>query len=216
MLVEKRMKRDPVSLSPEDSFRHAMTLIRQKGIRHLPVVEGNRLVGIVTDRDIRQASPSPATSLEIHELHYLLEKVRIREIMTRKVYSVTPDTPIEEAARLMLQHKIGGLPVLQAGAGTLVGIITETDILAAFVDVMGIQQEQTRLELVLEDRPGAFLEVCRIIQEQGGDIVSVVTATATHRGQETKVLILRLEGVTIEPLVKHLEASGHTVLSAST
>jgi acetoin utilization protein AcuB len=213
MLVEKRMKRDPVTVAPQDSFRHAMTLIRQKGIRHLPVVEGDRLVGIVTDRDIRQASPSPATSLEIHELHYLLEKVKIREIMTKKVHSVAPDTPIEEAARLMLQHRIGGLPVLRAGG--LVGIITETDILAAFVDVMGVQQEQMRLELVLEDRPGAFLEVCRIIQQQGGDIVSVVTATATHRGEQQKVLIFRLEGVLVDPLVQRLEAGGHTVLSAT-
>lgn len=212
MLVEKRMKRDPVTLGPEDSFRHAMTLIRQKGIRHLPVVEGGRLVGIVTDRDLRQAAPSPATSLEIHELHYLLEKIKIREIMTRKVYTVTPDSPIEEAARLMLQHKIGGLPVLQYG--DLVGIITETDILAAFVEVMGIQQNQTRLELVLEDRPGAFLDVCRIIQEQGGDIVSVVTAMAAHRGEEKKVLVFRLDGVTVDPLLVHLEAGGHTVLSA--
>ncbi len=213
MIVEKRMKRDPVTVSPEDSFRHAMTLIRQKGVRHLPVVEEGRLVGIVTDRDIRQTSPSPATSLEIHELHYLLEKVRIREVMTRKVYTVTPDTPIEEAARLMLEHKIGGLPVLQDER--LVGILTETDILKAFVEVMGIQQEQTRLELVLEDRPGAFLEACRTIQEQGGDIVSVVTATATHRGEQQKVLIFRLEGVRVDPLVERLEAGGHTVLSAT-
>jgi len=214
MLVDKRMKRDPVTVSPEDSFRQAMTLIRQKGIRHLPVVEGAQLVGIVTDRDIRQTSPSPATSLEIHELHYLLEKVKIREIMTKKVYTVTPETPIEEAARLMLQHKIGGLPVVEAGR--VVGIITETDILSAFVEVMGIQQEQTRLELVLEDRPGAFLEVCRVIQEGGGDIVSVVTATATHHGKQTKVLIFRLEGVQVDGLVKSLEAGGHTVLSATT
>jgi len=214
MLVEKRMKRDPVTVTPDDSFRHAMTLIRQKGIRHLPVVEGGRLVGIVTDRDIRQTSPSPATSLEIHELHYLLERVTIREIMTKNVITVTADTPIEEAARLMLAHKIGGLPVVKDG--TLVGIITETDILRAFVEVMGIQQEQTRLELVLEDRPGAFLEVCRIIQEQGGDIVSVVTATAAHHGDQTKVLIFRLEGVQVEPLVTQLKADGHTVLSATT
>lgn len=214
MLVEKRMKPHPITVSPKDSFRHAMSLIRQKGIRHLPVVEGNRLVGIVTDRDLRQASPSPATSLEIHELHYLLEKVRIHEIMTQKVYTVTPETAIEEAARLMLQHKIGGLPVLKDGA--LIGIITETDILTAFVEVMGIRQEQTRLELVLEDRSGAFLDVCRIIQEQGGDIVSVVTATATHGGEQKKVLIFRLEGVEVEPLVQSLKQRGHTVLSATT
>ncbi len=213
MLVEKRMKRDPVTVAPDASFRHAMTLIRQKGIRHLPVVEDGRLVGIVTDRDIRQTSPSPATSLAIHELHYLLEKVTVREVMTRKVISVTPDTPIEEAARLMLRHKIGGLPVLEGEK--LVGIITETDLLQAFVEVMGVQEEQARLELVLEDRKGAFLEVCRIIQEQGGDIVSVVTTTAPHQGVQTKVMILRLDKVKVDPLVTQLQANGHQVLSAT-
>ena len=213
MQVEKRMKSDPITVSPDDSFRHAMTLIRQRGIRHLPVVEDGRLVGIVTDRDLRQSSPSPATSLEIHELHFLLERVRIREIMTTKVHTVTPDTPIEEAARLMLRYKIGGLPVLQGD--TLVGILTETDILKAFVDLMGLQTDQTRLELVLEDRPGAFLEVCRIIQDQGGDIASVVSATAGPAGQEKKVVIFRLEGVRPESLVKRLEQSGHTILSTT-
>ena len=213
MLVERRMKLNPITVSPADSFRRAMTLIRQRGIRHLPVVEGGQLVGIVTDRDLRQASPSPATSLEIHELHYLLEKITVREIMTTKVHTVTPETPIEEAARLMLQHKIGGLPVLRSGL--LVGILTETDILTAFVDLMGLQTDQTRLELVLEDRPGAFLEVCRIIQDQGGDIASVVSATATHGGQEKKVVVFRLEGVHADPLVKSLEQGGHTVLSVT-
>src|SRR5574341_1197672 len=191
MQVEKRMKPNPITVSPEDSFRHAMTLIRERGIRHLPVVEDGRLVGIVTDRDLRQASPSQATSLEIHELHYLLERVTVREIMTTKVHTVTPDTPIEEAARLMLRHRIGGVPVL--GEGALVGILTETDILSAFVDLMGLQEDKTRLELVLENRPGAFLDVCRIIQDQGGDIASVVSATATHAGQEKKVMLFRIE-----------------------
>jgi acetoin utilization protein AcuB len=214
MLVEKRMKPNPITVGPQDSFRHAMDLIRQRGIRHLPVVDGSRLVGIVTDRDIRQASPSPATSLEMHELHYLLEKVKVCDIMTANVITVTPETPIEEAARLMLLHRIGSLPVLRGTA--LVGIITETDILQAFVDVMGIQAEQTRLELVLEDRAGAFLDICRIIQDQGGDIASVVTATARYRGEQKKVMVFRLEGVSSDSLVKQLEAGGHTVLSATT
>jgi acetoin utilization protein AcuB len=212
MLVEKRMKGNPITISPQDSFRNAMNLIRQRGIRHLPVVEGDRLVGIVTDRDLRQASPSPATSLEIHELHYLLEKVTVREIMTSPVVTATPEMPIEAAARLMLTHRIGSLPVLRGMA--LVGIITETDILSAFVDVMGIQAEQTRLELILEDRAGAFLDACRVIQDQGGDIASVVSATASHRGEQKKVMLFRLEGVAPDPLVKRLEASGHIVLSA--
>jgi acetoin utilization protein AcuB len=212
MLVERWMKANPITVGPQDSFRHAMNLIRQRGIRHLPVVEGGRLVGIVTDRDVRQASPSAATSLEIHELHYLLEKIKIRDIMTSEVVTATPEMPIEEAARLMLTHRIGSLPVLRGMA--LVGIITETDILSAFVEVMGIQAEQTRLELVVEERAGAFLDACRIVQDQGGDIVSVVTATASHRGEPKKVMLFRLEGVVLDPLVKRLEASGHTVLSA--
>jgi acetoin utilization protein AcuB len=206
------MKANPITVGPLDSFRHAMNLIRQRGIRHLPVMEGGRLVGIVTDRDVRQASPSAATSLEIHELHYLLEKITIRDIMTSEVVTATPEMPIEAAARLMLTHRIGSLPVLRGMA--LVGIITETDILSAFVEVMGIQPEQTRLELVLEERAGAFLDACRIVQDQGGDIVSVVTATASHRGEQKKVMLFRLEGVVLDPLVTRLEASGHTVLSA--
>jgi acetoin utilization protein AcuB len=212
MLVERWMKANPITVGPLDSFRHAMNLIRQRGIRHLPVMEGGRLVGIVTDRDVRQASPSAATSLEIHELHYLLEKIKIRDIMTSEVVTATPEMPIEAAARLMLTHRIGSLPVLRGMA--LVGIITETDILSAFVEVMGIQAEQTRLELVLEERAGAFLDACRIVQDQGGDIVSVVTATASHRGEPKKVMLFRLEGVALDSLVKRLEASGHTVLSA--
>jgi acetoin utilization protein AcuB len=212
MLVERWMKANPITVGPQDSFRHAMNLIRQRGIRHLPVVEGGRLVGIVTDRDVRQASPSAATSLEIHELHYLLEKITIGDIMTSEVVTAIPEMPIEAAARLMLTHRIGSLPVLRGMA--LVGIITETDILSAFVEVMGIQAEQTRLELVVEERAGAFLDACRIVQDQGGDIVSVVTATASHRGEPKKVMLFRLEGVVLDPLVKRLEASGHTVLSA--
>jgi acetoin utilization protein AcuB len=213
MLVEKRMKADPITVGPHDSFRHAMNLIRQRGIRHLPVVDGGRLVGIVTDRDIRQASPSSATSLEMHELHYLLEKLKVGDVMTTNVVTVTPQTPIDEAARLMLHHRIGSLPVLRGK--DLVGIITETDMLQAFVDVMGIHAERTRLELVLEDRAGAFVDICRIIQDQGGDIASVVTAVATHRGEQKKVMVFRLEGVASDVLVRELEAGGHTVLSAT-
>ncbi|HYB74297.1 MAG TPA: CBS domain-containing protein [Candidatus Sulfotelmatobacter sp.] len=132
MTVGELMRTDLITVTKKDSFRHAMNLIRQQGIRHLPVVDGKRLVGMVTDRDIRQAAPSGATSLEIHELHYLLEKVTVNEIMTKKVVTVAPSTDARDAAKLLLKHKIGGLPVVRGE--TLVGIITETDILRAFVE----------------------------------------------------------------------------------
>ena len=135
MRVEQWMNRDVVTVTPEESFRVAMHLIRQNGIRHLPVVEGKRLVGIVTDRDLRQAAPSGATSLSIHELHYVLEKLAIREVMTKEVVTVRPDQTVEVAAMLLLGHRIGGLPVVREGE--LVGIITETDILQAFLQLRG-------------------------------------------------------------------------------
>lgn len=135
MQVEQWMNRDVVTVGPDDSFRTAMHLIRQKGIRHLPVVEGKRLVGIVTDRDLRQASPSGATGLGIHELHYILEKLTVREIMAKQVVTIRPDQTVEEAALLLLAHRIGGLPVVQDGE--LAGIITETDLLQALLQLRG-------------------------------------------------------------------------------
>ncbi len=135
MQVEQWMNRDVVSVTPDESFRTAMHLIRQKGIRHLPVVEGRRLVGMVTDRDLRQAAPSGATSLSIHELHYILEKLAVREVMTKQVVTIGPEQTVEEAALLLLGHRIGGLPVVREGE--LIGIITETDILQAFLQLRG-------------------------------------------------------------------------------
>ncbi len=135
MHVEQWMNRDLVTVSPDESFRTAMHLIRQKGIRHIPVVEGKRLVGIITDRDLRQASPSGATSLSIHELHYILERLTVREVMTKQVVTIRPEQTVEEAALLLLGHRIGGLPVVREGE--LCGIITETDILQAFLQLRG-------------------------------------------------------------------------------
>lgn len=183
------MKRDVVTVKPADSFLLAMDLIRGRGIRHLPVVEGRLVVGIVTDRDIRQASASPATLLSVHELHYLLGKMTVAEIMKKPVITIGPDDTVEGAARLLLAHRIGGLPVVRDGE--LVGILTETDILEAFLAVMGITETSGRLELVIEDRPDpeAFRDVCRAIADQGGDIASIVAARAVSDGQERKVLI---------------------------
>ena len=215
MRVERRMKRDVVTVQPTDSFLHAMDLIRGRGIRHLPVVEGRQVVGIVTDRDLRQASASPATLLSVQELHYLLHKMTVAEIMTKPAITIGPDDTVEEAARLLLKHRIGGLPVVRDG--DLVGIITETDILEAFLAVMGITETSGRLELVIEDRPDpeAFREVCRAIADQGGDIASVVAARAVHGGQERKVLIFRVEAPDFDALIAHLRAAGYPVLSAA-
>ena len=132
MRVEKWMQRRPLTVSPQDTLRSAWRIIREHRVRHLPVVEQGRLVGMVTDRDLRQALPSRAVGLEMHEIPHLAEKVRIWEVMARAVVTVDREAPIEEAARLLLKYRIGGLPVIKGE--TLVGIITKTDLLRALMD----------------------------------------------------------------------------------
>lgn len=129
MLVREWMTKDPLTAGPTTSIKIAWKLIQERRIRHLPVVDEGRLVGIVTDRDLRRVLPSPATSLEIHELHYLLDKITVSEVMTRDVITTTPFTAIPDAARTLLRNRIGALPVVEGGV--LVGILSQTDVLEA-------------------------------------------------------------------------------------
>jgi acetoin utilization protein AcuB len=131
MRVKEWMSTSPTTTGPQTSVSEARELMRRKVIRHLLITEGERLVGIVTDRDIRLNLPSPATSLSVWEINYLLTKLTVGDVMTKAVITVEPKQPIEEAARLMLEHRIGALPV--ADDGRLAGILTETDLLRAFV-----------------------------------------------------------------------------------
>ena len=130
MFVREWMTKDPLTAGPTTSIKAAWKSLQERHIRHLPVVEEGRLVGIVTDRDLRRVLPSPATSLEIHELHYLLDKIAVSEVMTKDVITTAPFTPIPEAARTLLRNRIGALPVVEAG--TLVGILSLTDVLEAY------------------------------------------------------------------------------------
>jgi len=134
MYVRDKMSRNVITITPDQSLRMARERMRKHGIRRLPVVKDGQLVGMVTDRDVRQAWASPATSLSTHELLYLLDRVTVQEVMTPKVLTVTPDTPLVEAARLLHDHKIGGLPVVDGRA--VVGIITEMDLLEAFIEFL--------------------------------------------------------------------------------
>jgi len=132
MKVGDTMTKEVITISPKEGVTVAKHILDEKGIRHLPVVSNGKLVGIITDRDICRNLPSPATSLELHEIFYLLEKLQVQKVMTRDVISVTPETSIEDAANLLLAHKIGGLPVLEGER--LVGIITEGDVLRALLE----------------------------------------------------------------------------------
>jgi len=139
MYVREKMSRNVITITPDQSLRMAKEQMHKHGVRRLPVVRNGKLVGIVTDRDVRQAWASQATSLSTHELLYLLDRVTVQEVMTPKVFTVTSETPLVEAARLMHDCKIGGLPVVEGGA--VVGIITETDLLEAFIEMFGASKE---------------------------------------------------------------------------
>lgn len=172
MLVKDKMTTKIITIEPQTTVPDALALMEEKRVRRLPVVEMDRLVGIVTLLDLVRASPSPATSLSIWELNYLLAKLPVKEIMAKKLYTVKMDTPIDEAAAMLRENRIGGLPVVDNGK--IVGIITETDIFAAFMEMLGVSRGGLRLTLELPDRSGALAEAAELLRNFGVTIVSVV------------------------------------------
>ena len=206
MLVQDVMQSKVVTITPETTLPEAVRLARARGVRHLPVVEEGKLVGIVSDRDLKQAMASPATSLEIHELHYLLDRLNVAEIMTRGVITIGPMFPVEEAARLMVTEKISALPVTDAGR--LVGIVTETDVLGLFVKAMGAGEPSSRLDVVLGDHPHALAEVVEAVEGAGALISSVMTL-ANRAG--LKEAVIRIATINPGPTVKALESRGYSV-----
>ncbi len=210
--MRERIQRNPVTIGPDASFFDARRLVHEKGTRHLPVVDkNNRLIGIVTDRDIRKAGPSEATTLSVHELNYLLEKLKVSGFMTPKdkLITIAPNTLVEEAVRLMHDHKIGCLPVLEGGK--LYGIFTETDALDYLVDIFGFKQKGTRLTIALEDKPGAMLGVFEIFKKHDLNVISIVSSSFMVEGK--RIAAIRIKTEKYEPVVKELEKAGYPVLS---
>jgi acetoin utilization protein AcuB len=171
MKVGQRMTRNPITITPDVTVPEAQAIMRREKVQRLPVLDNNgRLVGIVTSLDLIHASPSPATSLDIYEMHYLLSKLKVEKVMTRQVITVTEDLPIEEAARIMVDNKISGLPVMRGDV--LVGIITETDLFKLFIELFGARHKGIRLTLLLPEKKGELAKVSNAITECGGNIVS--------------------------------------------
>jgi len=210
--MREKIQRNPVTISPEASFFEARNLIHEKGIRHLPVVDkNNALVGIVTDRDIREAAPSDATLLSVQELNYLLGKLKVSSFMTpkAKLITITPDTLIEEAVQLMHDNKIGCLPVVEGGK--LYGIFTETDALDHLVDIFGFKQKGTRLTVALEDKPGSLLGILEVFKKRNLSVISIVTPSFLVEGKRISAIRIRTEEY--KEVVADLEKAGYDVLS---
>jgi acetoin utilization protein AcuB len=210
--MREKIQKNPVTISPEASFFDARNLIHEKGVRHLPVVDKNNVVvGIVTDRDIRQAAPSDATLLSVQELNYLLGKLKVSSFMTpkAKLITITPDTLIEEAVQLMHDNKIGCLPVLEGGK--LYGIFTETDALDHLVDIFGLKQKGTRLTIALEDKPGSLLGILEVFKKHNLSVISIVTPSFLVEGKRITAVRIRTEEY--KDVVTDLEKAGYDVLS---
>ena len=178
MLVKERMSRRPVLAAPDLSISEALNLMKRERIRRLPVIDKQgKLIGIVSDKDLLHASPSPATSLSVWEITYLLGKIKVEDVMTRQVITVTEDTPLEDAARIMADNKIGGLPVVRGDA--LVGIITETDLFKIFLELLGARNKGVRVTMLVPDVRGELAKITQAVAANGGNIIALVEVQGT-------------------------------------
>jgi acetoin utilization protein AcuB len=206
MLVRDVMQWRVVTVSPATSVAEAVLLAQARGIRHLPVVEDDTLLGIVSDRDLKRAMPSSAAMPRVAEAQAFLDEVPVKDIMTRTVRTTGPMFPVEEAARVMASEKISALPVTEGGR--LIGIVTETDVLDLFVRAMGAHEPSSRMDVELPARPGALTDVVQAIEAAGVTISSVMTLVNRNGLREA---IIRVSTINPGPAVHGLEARGYSV-----
>lgn len=178
-----------------------LALFKKERIRRAPVLDSGKLVGIVSDKDLLNASPSPVSSLSVWEMNYMLAKITVKNVMTRKVMTVDVDTPIEEAARIMADNKIGGLPVMKSGQ--VVGIITETDLFKIFLELMGARERAVRVTAIIADDPGQLAKVTKAVSDAGGNFVSFGQFVGKEPG--TRLLTFKVDGIKKENIKKTME-----------
>jgi acetoin utilization protein AcuB len=190
MLVKKWMTEKVITVDQNDILSEAINILKRNRIRRMPVLDGDRLVGIVSDRDLKEASPSKATSLDIWELHYLMSKIKVKDIMTMNPITISPDSTIEKAALIMHDKKIGGLPVVENNS--LTGIITESDIFDALINITGARIPSIRINLMVDDTPGSIKEMCDFMRDVDFKCVSILT---TYQGapEGKREVILRFQ-----------------------
>jgi acetoin utilization protein AcuB len=196
MLVGQIMSRKIITVSPRRGVGQALKLMQKHQIRHLPVTEQGHMVGWITSRDLREVL-----------LASMLEDIKVGDVMVQAPLSVTPDTEVEEAARLIHEHKIGGMPVLEGDK--LVGVITMLDLISAFITMLGLLKSSSRLDLLLDNQPAALDTATRFIQEAGGKVINVALGP-TQGGK--RPYYFRLEKINLDPIVSSLKERGYVVL----
>jgi acetoin utilization protein AcuB len=200
MFVGERMSRPVISVSADDPINDVLVMFKKEHIRRAPVMKDGKLVGIVSEGNLLNASPSSATTLSVWEMNYLISKVKVKNVMTKKVITVAKDTPIEEAARIMADNTIGGLPVMDGDK--VVGMITETDLFKVFLELMGARDKAVRVTATVEDKPGELARVTKAIADAGGNFVSF--GFFSGEDASTKILTFKVQGVKKEDIKKVL------------
>jgi acetoin utilization protein AcuB len=211
MLVRERMSTKPVTITADVPITEALRIMRQNQVRRLPVLDENgELIGIVSEKDLLYASPSPATSLSIYEMHYMLSRLQVTELMTANPVTITPDTLLEEAALIMADNKIGGLPVMKDG--NLVGIITETDIFKVFLELLGAREKGLRLTVRIPERMGEMARITTAIAQLGGNIL----AMGTFLGDDptTGIVTVKVVDVPADQLEAAMQELGLEILDS--
>lgn len=195
MLVKDWMTTHVYTVTPDDSISSAAAIMRERNVKHLPVVENDLLVGMLSDRDIKAYLPSKGTSLDIYEINYLLAKTRVSQAMTRPVVSIPAETPIEDAAMIMHDRDFGCLPVTEPAPGgqRVTGIISDNDLFRVMVDITGVRGGGHRLALVLPDRPGSIKEAGDLVRARGFRLQSIMS-TNEKAAPGTRYVVLRTRG----------------------
>ncbi|HET6445659.1 MAG TPA: CBS and ACT domain-containing protein [candidate division Zixibacteria bacterium] len=207
MLVKERMSTPVISVAPDLPIMEALSLMRREQIRRTPVMKNGKMVGIVSEKDLLDASPSDATSLSVWEISYLLSRVPVSDVMTKDVFTLEEDTPIEEAAMIMVDNKLGGLPVVRGKA--VVGLITETDLFKCFLELMGARELGVRVTAIVIDEPGVLASISNAITDAGGNFISFGTFSGqdlAHREIVFKVSDIDRNDVleVVTPLVERI------------
>ena len=191
MFVGDRMSHPVISVSPDTPINDALVMFKKEHIRRAPVIKDGKLVGIVSEGNLLNAAPSSATTLSIWEMNYLISKVKVKDVMTKKVITVAKDTPIEEAARIMADRKIGGIPVTDGEK--VAGMITETDLFKVFLELMGARHKGIRVTATVNEKPGELAKVTKAIANAGGNFISF--GFFSGEDVSTKTLTFKVEGL---------------------
>lgn len=210
MFVANKMTRNPITIAPDTAVTKAAGIMKSHKINRLPVIDHGKLVGLVSDGDISRISPSPATTLSQYEISSLLDRMQVKEIMSKRVIAINEDATLEEAASLMERNNISGLPVVSS-VGAVIGVITARDILRAFINIMGLADGKTRIALAVKDKVGAMEEIARILADDGVNIDSLVTYKEDPTDYE---IVIRGDFPDLTKSVSRLESHGYKVVHA--